>query len=150
MKIFSILKIIINPKLIGYIISKVDIRWQEKFSYNFKINGEECFFGDIPITASTERQIIVYKVVAGSNVTVITNAGTVDVVNGKLTLHSFQPDDTSVIRLTVTPNSLDLAPKRDQLLSIEDLRVTITPEIDTIAVSGSTGSINYTTTSRFK
>jgi len=116
----------------------------------FKINGEECFFGDIPITASTERQIIVYKVVAGLNVTVITNAGTVDVVNGKLTLNSFQPDDTSVIRLTVTPNSLDLAPKRDQLLSIEDLRVTITPEIDTIAVSGSTGSINYTTTSRFK
>ena len=82
--------------------------------------------------------------------TVIDNAGEVDVVNGKVKLNSFQPDTTDSIRLTLTPNSLDLAPKRDQLLSIDDLRVTITPEIDTIAVSGSTGSINYTTTSRFK
>ena len=116
----------------------------------FKINSEDCFFGDIPIAGSTTRQVIVYKKVAGANVTVIANAGTLDVPNGKVTLNSFQPDTTDVIRLTLTPNSLDLAPKRDQLLTIDDTRVTITPEIDTIAVSGSTGSINYTTTSRFK
>ena len=116
----------------------------------FKINSEDCFFGDIPIAGSTTRQVIVYKKVAGANVTVIANAGTLDVPNGKITLNSFQPDTTDVIRLTLTPNSLDLAPKRDQLLTIDDTRVTITPEIDTIAVSGSTGSINYTTTSRFK
>ena len=115
-----------------------------------KINGEDCFFGDIPITGSTTRQVIVYKIVAGSNVTVINNAGTIDVEKGKLVLNSFQPDDTTAIRLVLTPNSLDLAPKRDQLLSIDDSRVVISPEIDTIAVSGSTGSINYTTTSRFK
>ena len=116
----------------------------------FKINSEDCFFGDIPIAGSTTRQVIVYKKVAGANVTVIANAGTLDVPNGKIKLNSFQPDTTDVIRLTLTPNSLDLAPKRDQLLTIDDTRVTITPEIDTIAVSGSTGSINYTTTSRFK
>ncbi len=116
----------------------------------FKINSEDCFFGDIPIAGSTTRQVIVYKKVAGANVTVIANAGEIDVPNGKIKLNSFQPDTTDVIRLTLTPNSLDLAPKRDQLLTIDDTRVTITPEIDTIAVSGSTGSINYTTTSRFK
>ena len=116
----------------------------------FKINSEDCFFGDVPISGSTSRQVIVYKKVAGENVTVIANAGTVDVPNGKIKLNSFQPDTTDAIRLTLTPNSLDLAPKRDQLLNIDDTRVTITPEIDTIAVSGSTGSINYTTTSRFK
>jgi len=119
-------------------------------STEFKINNEDCFFGDIPIAGSTNRQVIVFKRVAGANVTVINNAGTIDVVNGKLTLNSFQPDNTNVIRLTLTPNSLDLAPKRDQLLSIDDARVVITPEVDTIAVSGSTGSINYKTTSRFK
>ena len=116
----------------------------------FKINSEDCFFGDVPIAGSTTRQVIVYKKVAGENVTVISNAGTLDVPNGKITLNNFQPDTTDAIRLTLTPNSLDLAPKRDQLLSIDDTRVTISPEIDTIAVSGSTGSINYTTTSRFK
>jgi hypothetical protein len=119
-------------------------------STSFKINNDDCFFGDKPISGSTNRQVIVYKIVSGSNVTVIDNAGEVDIVNGKVKLNSFQPDTTDSIRLTLTPNSLDLAPKRDQLLSIDDLRVTIIPEVDTIAVSGSTGSINYTTTSRFK
>ena len=119
-------------------------------STSFKINGEDCFFGDEPIAGSTDRKVIVYKIVAGANVTVISNAGTVDVIKGTIKLNSFQPDTTDAIRLTLTPNSLDLAPKRDQLLSIDDLRVTIVPEIDTIAVSGSTGSINYQTTSRFK
>ena len=50
----------------------------------------------------------------------------------------------------MVPNSLDLAPKRDQLISIDNNSVIITPEIDTIATSGSAGSINYSTTSRFK
>ena len=50
----------------------------------------------------------------------------------------------------MVPHSLDLAPKRDQLLSIDDSRVIISPEIDTIAVSGSSGSIGYSTTSRLK
>ena len=80
----------------------------------------------------------------------IADAGEIDVDNGKITLNKFRPDTTAAIKITVIPNSLDLAPKRDQLLTIDDTRVTITPEIDTIAVSGSTGSINYTTTSRFK
>ena len=116
----------------------------------FKINGEDHFFGDIPLTGSTSRQVIVYRIVSGANITVINNAGTVDVSNGKITLNSFQPDDTTPIRITVVPHSLDLAPKRDQLLSIDDSRVIISPEIDTIAVSGSSGSIGYSTTSRLK
>ena len=45
-------------------------------------------------------------------------------------------------------SSNDLAPKRNQLLSIDPLSVTVTGEVDTIAVSGSTGAINYTTPSR--
>ena len=119
-------------------------------STSFKINNEDCFFGDKPISGSTKRQVIVYKKVAGENVTLIANAGEVDVVAGKVKLNNFQTDTTDSIQITLIPNSLDLAPKRDQLLSINDLKVTITPEIDTIAVSGSTGSINYSTTSRFK
>jgi len=36
------------------------------------------------------------------------------------------------------------------LISIDTNFLNITPEIDTIAVAGSSGSINYTNTSRFK
>ena len=118
----------------------------------FKYNGDEVYFGDIPIDGSTNRQVIVYKIVNSENVTVINNAGTVDVTNGVITLNNFRPDDDSAdtIRITVVPNSLDLAPKRDQLIAIDPLRVQITPSIDTISVSGSSGTIDYTTTARLR
>tara|TARA_R110000796_G_scaffold31104_5_gene82737 strand:- start:101 stop:1957 length:1857 start_codon:yes stop_codon:yes gene_type:complete len=119
-------------------------------STSFLINGVEHFFGDIPITGSNDRKVIIYKLVAGNSVTVINDAGLVETDLGKVTLNSFRPDSTASIRITVTPNSLDLAPKRDQLISIDPLRVSITPEVDTIALSGSSGTIKYTTTSRLR
>ena len=116
----------------------------------FLINNVQHFFGDIPITGSTNRKVIVYKVVNLENVTVINDAGLIDVLKGTISLNKFLPDATTSIKITVLPNSLDLAPKRDQLISIDNNGVTITPEIDTIAVAGSAGSITYNTTSRFK
>ena len=116
----------------------------------FKIGTVDHYFGDIPIAGTTNRKVIVYKIVAGNNVTVINDAGIVDVINGKVTLNNFTPADTTSIRITVIPNSLDLAPKRDQLISIDTTSVTITPEVDTISVSGSSGTINYTTPSRLR
>ena len=116
------------------------------------LNTETVYFGDIPITNSTNRQIIAYKIVAGENVTVIADCGLVEATAGKVTLKNFIPDSNSptTIRITVTPNSLDLGPKRDQLVAIDPLRVTITPQIDTIALSGSSGTIDYTTNSRLR
>ena len=116
----------------------------------FKINNVDHFFGDIPITGSSNRKVIVYKVVNNQNVTVINDAGLIDVIKGKVTLNNFRPDTTTAIRITVVPDSLDLAPKRNQLINIENDQVVITPEIDTIATGGSSGTINYTTTSRLK
>ena len=116
----------------------------------FLINNVEHFFGDIPISGSSNRQVIVYKVVNSANVTVINNAGLINVEKGTIELNNFLPDTTAAIKITVLPNSLDLAPKRDQLISINNNSVVITPEIDTIAVAGSAGSITYNTTSRFK
>lgn len=118
----------------------------------FKVSGDtdDHFFGDVPIAGSNKRTIIVYKVVSGQNVTVIPSAGEIDVEKGTITLNSFAPATNTTIRISVVPNSLDLAPKRDQLLSIDQQRVTITPEVDTISVSGSAGSITYQTTPRLK
>ena len=116
----------------------------------FKINGVDHFFGDERITGSTKRNVIVYKVENQVNITTVADAGEIDVEKGKITLKNFRPDTTAAIKLTILPNSLDLAPKRDQLISIDNSSIIITPEIDTIATAGSSGSINYTTTSRFK
>ena len=113
-------------------------------------NSIEHYFGDIQISGSVNRQVIIYKIVSGENVTVINDAGILDPDKGTITLNNFTTYDTTDIRVTVTPDSLDLAPKRDQLIAIDALRVNITPSVDTISVSGSTGTINYTTPSRLR
>ena len=118
-----------------------------KLSYSASVDH---FFGDIPLANSVNRQVIIYKVVAGKNVTVVNDAGIIDPDKGTITLNNFTTYDTTSIRVTITPDSLDLAPKRDQLIAIDPLRVNITPAVDTIAVSGSTGTINYSTPSRLR
>ena len=119
-------------------------------SSSFLINSTPHYFGDTPISGSTNRKVIVYKIVQGQNVTVINDAGLIEVDLGKITLNRFRPDDSTPIKIIVIPNSLDLAPKRNQLISIDTLSVNITPQIDTIALSGSSGTVNYTTTSRLR
>lgn len=119
-------------------------------STGFNIGGVIHYFGDIPISGSTKRQVIVYKQLDGENITLIPNAGELDPEKGTIVLNSFTPDDNTAITITVVPNSLDIAPKRNQLLSIVNDKVIITPQVDTIAVGGSSGSIDYTTTSRIK
>lgn len=116
----------------------------------FKVGGVDNYFADLPIADSSVRQIYAYKLISGAKVTTINNCGTVNPTNGNIILNSFIPDDVSTIRITVVPNSLDIAPKRDELISIDSSRTTMTAESDTIAVSGSAGSINYNTTSRFR
>ena len=118
-----------------------------KLSYSSTVDH---YFGDIPLTNSVNRQVIIYKIVDGTNVTVINDAGLIDPDKGTITLNSFTTYSVDNIRITVTPDSLDLAPKRNQLIAIDPLRVNITPAVDTIAVSGSTGTINYTTPSRLR
>ena len=115
-----------------------------------QINNIDHYFGDKPISGSNKRQLFVYKLVEGDTVVVIPQAGEMDPEKGTLTLNNFTPDADTVVTLTVVPNSLDIAPKRNQLLSVVNDKVIISPQIDTIAVGGASGSIDYTTTSRIK
>ena len=115
----------------------------------FKIGGVDHYFGDEAIEGTTKRNVIVYKIVSGARVIVISDAGEVDPVLGKVILNNFGPDDTTAIRITTIPLSLDIAPKRDQLLTINSTDVSITPQEDSIATAGTTGAVSYTTTSRF-
>jgi len=172
----SILNTVVRPRMFQYITPTVDTNnnvelqnhtktfvapfYQSGLSTNFILTSTafglatdpntEHFFGDIPIAGSANRRVIVYKVVSGQNVTVINDAGLLEPTLGKVTLNNFRPNNTNRIKITILPNSLDLAPKRDQLIAIDNNFVVITPEVDTIAVAGSSGSITYRTTPRFK
>jgi len=119
----------------------------------FKIStgGADHFFGDIPITGSNNRQVMVYKVVDGKNITVINNAGTIIPSSGKVSLNNFTTSSSNTsIRITAIPNSLDIAPKRDQLINIDQAFVSITAQVDTISTAGSSGSIDYSVNSRLR
>ena len=125
-------------------------------SSEFKIGGVVHYLRDTPITGSVNRNIFLCRRSSGVEVR-IANLGTLYAASGRIVINGLLPDTTDIIRLTVLPNSFDLAPKRNQLLDIAlsipsgrgDLEPsTVTGEIDTIAVSGSSGAVNYTTVSR--
>ena len=116
----------------------------------FLINNENHFFGDVPIDGSSQRQVIIYKIVDDVNITTNPDVGRIDLDKGTLTLKGFAIDSATTVRLTLTPNSLDIAPKRNQLLRIDPARVTVTPQVDTITTAGSSGSIEYVTNSRLR
>lgn len=122
----------------------------------FKIGGVVHYLRDVPIANSVNRNIFLCRRASGAEIRVA-NLGMLYAKEGRLVVNGLLPDTTDIIRITVLPNSFDLAPKRNQLLDIAlsipsgrgDLEPsTVTGEIDTIAVSGSSGAINYTTVSR--
>lgn len=115
---------------------------------SFSLNGITHYFGDSPIDGSTDRQVYIYKIVNGTHTTVIPDAGRIYASEGRIVLQGFTPDSMTTVRITVPPNSNDMAPKRNQLLRIDPLSMTVLGEVDTIAVGGSSGTINYTTPSR--
>ena len=116
----------------------------------FNINGIANYFGDVPIDGSTDRRVIAYRVVDGKNITTLNDVGKITPAAGLVRINNFIIDADTEIKITVTPNSLDIAPKRDQLLNIDQTYVTITPEVDTIATGGASGTIDYTTNSRLR
>jgi hypothetical protein len=113
----------------------------------FSINGVSCYIGDAPIVNSDLRQVFIYKITNNANV-VLQNIGTLNCASGELQISGFLPDTATPIQITATPQSNDLAPILNQLLEIDISQVTVSGEIDSIAVAGSAGSVGYTTPSR--
>ncbi len=119
-------------------------------STSFRINGIDHYFGDKPIVGSSDRRVIAYRIVNGRNVTSVNDCGIIQPSKGTVRINNFAIDADTTIKITVTPNSLDIAPKRDQLLNVDQAYVTINPEVDTISTAGASGTIDYTTNSRLR
>ena len=118
-------------------------------SNTFTVNGTECKFTDISIAGSSIRQIQAVSSTTGD--VIIANAGTVDpaAATAEITINFESPE---VVKIYAKSDSNDIAPKFNQLVSIEfddpDDAPVIVGEIDTIATQGSSGSSNYTTFAR--
>lgn len=119
------------------------------------IKGIEHYFGDSP-TVNTDitkretfgdRTVYLYRIVLNRRVR-IRDVGKIFLNEGQVILENFVTDNSTKIRIVVQPSSNDIAPKRNQLLKISDELLSVTGEIDTISVAGTSGSINYQTIPR--
>ena len=120
-------------------------------SSTFLINNIEHYLSDEPdpTSESLQRRIFLYRRTATGAVKV-RQAGYIDPTSGYVLISGFTPDAATPIRIEVQPDSNDLAPKRNQLLSLDQAYVTVSGEIDTIAVAGPSGVIRYSTFSRHR
>ena len=119
-------------------------------SSEFILNGFNHKMQDIPTDDSNIRKVQFYRIANNQKIITTEDAGTVDIAKGLVTLTSFNPSsvvgDNTYITVTGTPSSSDLAPKRNQLLQIDLLQSTVTPQIDEIATGSVIAGIGYTTT----
>ena len=125
-------------------------------STGFKINDDsstnEHFLDD-----DGAGNIRVYYLSGTTRIYTSSTYGTVDYTTGKVILTSANITSISnvdgasstQIRITVTPNSNDVVPVRNQVLSIDTSNSSVTGEIDGIESGSSQAGTTYTTTSSY-
>mgnify|MGYP001174789367 CR=1 FL=1 len=112
----------------------------------------EYFFND-----DGAGNIRLYYLVSGIKTYENNNWGTVNYATGEIKISSaiitgvsdVDGATSTSIRVTVKPDSNDVAPVRGQILSIDLSNTTVTGEVDTIASGSSSSGVGYTTTSSY-
>ena len=118
-------------------------------SSQFTYAGQQCELTDIPSATYPNRIVQIRN--ASTKAIVNPSAGTITPTTGMVDLTQIKIDSTATILIFVDPDSNDIAPKFNQLVSIEQDEtpgIVVVGEEDTIAALGSVGASSYTTFSR--
>ena len=123
-------------------------------SSGFKIgsSANEYFFDDDG-TGNIRRYYLVGDVRTYAD----NSAGTIDYTTGAIAINALNISSISnirglastVVELTLTPNSNDIVPLRNQILSLDVANSSITVEVDTLVGGSSNAGIGYVTTSSY-
>ena len=123
-------------------------------STGFKIDGNdnEMFFDD-----DGSGNVRLYYLSSGIRTYINSTQGTIDYTTGQITINSLNVASISNIRgvtsttieLTVTPNSNDVVPVRDQIIEIDTSNSIITVESDSFVGGSADAGVGYTTTSSY-
>ena len=120
-------------------------------SSEFVYNNVLARFEDRLINNRRVMQIITGE---GSEQRVLSqDEGYIDTVNGVIYLSSFRPQQvvgSEYISFQALPNSNDIAPLRNDILSILVDNTSITGEADTMLIGGTNAGVDYNTFSRFR
>lgn len=118
-------------------------------SDTFTYQGLTVFFNDEPLN-NDQRKVTLCTVDSSGNKTKVENdIGVFNVKTGTLELSPIPIDEVeNTIKLYCTPASNDVVAKRNNLLQIDSLKTIIVGTVDSIAVGGSSGALNYQTFNR--
>ena len=123
-------------------------------SSGFKVpNDSNVYFLDDDGSGNVRR----YYLVSGVRTYVNNTQGTINYTTGQITINSLtvasveniRGASSTVIELTVQPNSNDIVPVRDQILSIDTVNSSITVEADTFVGGSADAGVGYTTSSSY-
>ena len=139
---------------------KYELRFSSKFyttTSNEKImsSSEFTYLGRTATLRDRQKddgsRVVQIVTGSGANERVLNSeAGTIDEENGIISLNGFNVSAFSgtYIEVTVSPESNDLAPKRNELLNILIDATQISGSVDTMITGGTSAGIDYETTSR--
>ena len=124
-------------------------------STGFKVSGDASnvqFFDD-----DGAGNIRRYYLTAGVRQYQDSTAGTIDYATGEIKINSINITSidnvdgaaSTIIRLTVIPDSTDIVPVRNQILEIDFVNTTINGTVDTTAVGDTSAGATETTTSSY-
>ena len=121
----------------------------------FKINGDatNVYFLDDDGQGNVRR----YRFDGSTRSYASSNQGTIDYSTGQVIINSLNITSlenirgatTTVLEVTVKPNSNDVVPLRNQVLSIDVANSTVSVEADTLVGGSANAGIGYTTTSSY-
>lgn len=124
-------------------------------STGFKVNGDatNIYFFDDDGSGNLRR----YYLVGSVRTYVDNSAGTINYSTGQINIDSINISSienirgsaSTVIELTVQPNSNDIVPVRNQVLNIDVANSTITVTPDTLVGGSANAGVGYTTTSSY-
>jgi hypothetical protein len=123
-------------------------------SSGFKVpNDNNIYFLDDDGSGNVRR----YYLVSGVRTYVNNTQGTINYGTGQITINSLtvasieniRGASSTVIELTILPNSNDIIPVRDQILSIDTANSSITVEADTFVGGSADAGVGYTTSSSY-
>ena len=98
-----------------------------------------------------ERNIYAFRITPdGQRVTMINSLGTINMKDGVLNFDPIPTDEENDINVYVTPASNDIVSKRNNLISIDVDKTQVIGDVDSLAVSGSSGAIDYNTFNRHR
>lgn len=119
-------------------------------SSSWRYDGVTYFIGEEATAGTSDIRSLYVYYFDTDNVPIIRdrNIGTITLSTGVLELKPLLTDANTTLTLDLIPVSNDLAPRRNQLIQINNDRINIFGEVDTIAIGGSNRSTDYTTFNR--